>query len=136
MTVIVPPPSWSSPIVDERGFPTRWFAMFVQALYGAIVIDLRAATATANAAAPGTSLVVASGGLKQGGQIGGNAAVALYAAVTTVALLPAGGMAEGDWAYALDGRKVGEGAGAGTGVPALFSRGHWVAVDSGATVAA
>lgn len=32
---------------------------------------------------------------------------------------------EGQWAFALDGRKVGEGAGAGTGVPCYFSNGQW-----------
>ena len=32
---------------------------------------------------------------------------------------------EGQWAFALDGRKTGEGAGAGTGVPCYFSNGSW-----------
>jgi hypothetical protein len=41
----------------------------------------------------------------------------------TVAGLPAG--LEGQYAYATDGRKVGEGVGAGTGVPIYFSNTLW-----------
>ncbi len=40
-----------------------------------------------------------------------------------VAALPAG--TTGNTAYATNGRKVGEGAGAGTGVPVYFSAGQW-----------
>jgi hypothetical protein len=42
----------------------------------------------------------------------------------TVALLPAG--VEGAQAYVSNGRKVGEGLGAGTGVPVYFSGGIWL----------
>lgn len=41
----------------------------------------------------------------------------------TVAGLPTGVV--GSWAYASNGRKVGEGVGAGTGVMAYFSNGSW-----------
>lgn len=40
-----------------------------------------------------------------------------------VASLP--GALEGQIAYALDGRKVGEGAGVGTGVPIYYTHGFW-----------
>lgn len=40
----------------------------------------------------------------------------------------------GDVAYASDGRKNGEGAGAGTGVLAFFDGTNWIACDSGQTV--
>jgi len=40
-----------------------------------------------------------------------------------VASLPVG--IEGQLAYALDGRKIGEGSGAGTGVPVFYSNGFW-----------
>jgi len=55
--------------------------------------------------------------------------------VTCQANLPSSA-AEGDWAYALNGRKTGEAAGAGTGVPCWRSNGAWIAVDSGAAVTA
>lgn len=53
---------------------------------------------------------------------------------TTVAALPAG--AEGQHAYATNGRKVGEGAGSGTGVPVYFSSASWRVFSTDAPVAA
>jgi len=53
----------------------------------------------------------------------------------TVATLPTTGFA-GAILYASDGRKNGEGAGAGTGVLAFYDGTNWIAVDSGQTVAA
>jgi hypothetical protein len=79
--------------------------------------------------------VVAGAGLQGGGQVGPNVGVSLYAAVTAVAMLPTAANA-GDWAYATDGRKTGEGSGAGTGVPVWWSNTGWYAVDSGALVTA
>lgn len=52
----------------------------------------------------------------------------------TVALLPAVGVAK--LAYATNGRKNGEGAGAGTGVLVFSDATNWRACDTGATVAA
>lgn len=52
----------------------------------------------------------------------------------TVATLPAG--RAGLLAYASNGRKAGEGAGAGTGVPVFHDGTAWKAFDTGATVAA
>lgn len=49
----------------------------------------------------------------------------------TVSSLP-GSATEGSIAYATDGRKVGEGAGTGTGVPVYFSNSLWL-VYSGDT---
>jgi hypothetical protein len=51
-----------------------------------------------------------------------------------VATLPARSL-PGDVAYAGDGRKNGEGAGAGTGVLVFFDGNNWIACDSGQTVA-
>jgi len=53
-----------------------------------------------------------------GGALADDVGVALYQVVTQVALLPTTGNFDGNWAYAVDGRKVGEGAGAGVGSPA------------------
>ena len=50
----------------------------------------------------------------------------------TVALLPAG--VESYIAYATDGRKVGEGAGSGTGVPVYFSNSQWRVFSTDAQV--
>ncbi len=52
----------------------------------------------------------------------------------TVGTLPTG--AEGQIAYATDGRKVGEGAGVGTGVPVYFSNTKWRVYSTDAEVAA
>jgi hypothetical protein len=98
-----------------------------------------AASVAAAAAVPQTTQVVAGGGLQIGGGLSGNVAVALYRVKTTVAMLPASGNSEGDWAYALDGRKSAEGAGAGTGMPCFWSTaagvGGWYTA-SGVAIAA
>lgn len=52
----------------------------------------------------------------------------------TVATLPAG--VEGQIAYASNGRKVGQGAGSGTGVPVYFADGAWRVFSTDAAVAA
>lgn len=52
----------------------------------------------------------------------------------TVAGLPSG--AEGDVAFATNGRKVGEGAASGTGVPVYFSNGSWRVYSTDLAVAA
>lgn len=52
-----------------------------------------------------------------------------------VADLPPTGRA-GAMLFASDGRKNGEGAGAGTGVLTFYDGTNWIAVDSGQTVAA
>jgi hypothetical protein len=94
-----------------------------------------AAHALASAAVPQGTEVVAAGGLQNGGALGGNVGLALYRTKDAVANLPTSAVSEGDWAYALDGRKPGEGAGVGTGVPVIFSQGSWVSAYSGAAVA-
>jgi len=135
----VPQLNFRLPLVDAGGLATPRFqqwAVSIHARTGGSVDKVEAASATAAAAVPQTTQVVAGGGLQVGGALAGNVGLALYAAVTTVADLPATGMAEGDFAYALDGRKTGEGVGAGTGVPVWWSNGAWVAIDSGAAVAA
>ncbi len=134
----VPPPPFNVPVLDGTGFASAW-AFWIQAvndaIYGEGFDKIDAGYQTAVAAAPATAEVTAVGGLHGvGSQIGSNVGIALYRAVTGVAALPASGVAEGDWAYALDGRKAGEAAGAGTGVPVWRSQGAWIAVDSGAAV--
>ncbi|MDN7879328.1 hypothetical protein [Burkholderia aenigmatica] len=52
-----------------------------------------------------------------------------------VASLPAGAV-EGQTAWAKNGRKVGEGAGAGTGVPVYWSNGAWRVYSTDAAVSA
>lgn len=54
----------------------------------------------------------------------------------TVANLPTSSVPEGSIAYASNGRKAGEGAGAGTGVQVFRDATAWRACDTGATVAA
>jgi hypothetical protein len=52
-----------------------------------------------------------------------------------VANLPSKNPLPGQTAYATNGRKVGEGAGAGTGVPVYFSNGAWRVYSTDAPVA-
>ena len=136
---IVPPPDYSRPFVDGKGFLTQWASWWISNLYdrtGGTTDKVEAAHSLASNAAPQATQVVAAGGLQVGGDLSGNVGLALYRVKCAVADLPATGNTEGDWAYALNGRKTGEGSGAGTGVPVWWSNGAWVAADSGATVAA
>ncbi len=57
-------------------------------------------------------------------------------AVYTVAALPTTGIAAGQWAWASNGRKAGEGSGAGTGVPVFWNptTSSWYSYLSGAAV--
>jgi hypothetical protein len=129
-------PPFSVALTDAQGFVSRAWQPVIQALFartGGSFDKVEAAYATARSAAPATAEIVAGPGLQGGGQIGPNAPIAFYAAITSVADLPSLG-AEGDWAYALNGRKAGEAAGSGTGVPCWWSNGAWIAVDSGAAV--
>jgi hypothetical protein len=131
-------PPFGVPLTDSQGYVSRAWQPVLQALFqrtGGNFDKVEAAYAASQAAAPGTAEVVAGAGLQGGGQVGPNVGLSLYLARTDVASLPTSA-AEGDWAYALNGRKTGEAAGSGTGVPVWWSNGHWVAVDSGAAVAA
>jgi hypothetical protein len=135
----VPPPPFNTPFLDGRFVSNAW-QFFISAVYGALYGEgfdqVDAARTAAMAAAPKSTQIVAGGGLQVGGALDGNVGIALYRTRSAVAALPASDNAEGDWAYAFDGRKPGEGAGSGTGVPCFWSNGHWVAVTSGATVTA
>ncbi len=119
--------NYAQPIVDERGYPSKAF----QAWMAAVLATL---TAQAGPWVPASRNVVTSGGLKGGGSLSDDVAVVLYRVVTGVASLPTTGNAAGDLAYAIDGRKPGEGVGAGTGVPCFWSGSGWFAVTSGAVV--
>jgi hypothetical protein len=136
--VVLPPPPFSQPLL-EGGFLSRPWRNFIQALYFQVfaggVDKVDAAYKAAVAAAPAATQVLGAGRLSGGGALSGNVAVALYRVKAIVAALPAKAT-EGDWAYALNGRKPGEGAGAGTGVPCFWSGTHWIAVTSGVAVTA
>ena len=134
----VPPPPFNTPLLEGSFVSSAW-QFFIAALYNVIYGDgtdkVEAAHAAAQASVPQSTQIIAGGGLQVGGQLSGNVAIALYRVKAAVAALPSAGNAEGDWAYAINGRKPGEGAGAGTGVPCFWSNGAWVAATSGATVA-
>jgi hypothetical protein len=134
----VPAVDPSLPIVDAGGRLTKYGERVLRGLWGrtgGMTDKVDQAHAIASNAVPQGTIVAAAGGLQVGGELGGNVGVALYLAVTGVALLPAHAT-EGDWAYAVDGRKPGEGAGAGTGVPCFWSDTAWISACSGAAVAA
>ncbi len=135
----LPQLDFSRPIVDGRGYATRSFQGWVDgadARLGRRFDKVEDAHATAYSAAPQSTQVVAGGGLAGGGALGGNVGLALYVAIAPLASLPTTGRAEGDVAYALDGRKSGEGAGAGTGLPCYWSTvggtGGWYAFTGAA----
>ena len=134
----IPAPPFKAPLTDASGRPSRVWQTFIQALYersGGYSDKIDAAHAAALAAASGAARVFGIGGLHAGGALTGDVALSLYRAVAPVTSLPTAGNADGDWAYAVDGRKAGEAAGAGSGVPVWWSGGRWFAVDSGAAVA-
>jgi len=134
----VPRPPFATPLLTGGVVSLKWQTWFLAVWnrLGGQTDKVEAAYSAASAAAPATTEVVAGAGLQQGGQLAGNVAVELYVAMTDVASLPTTGVNVGDWAYALDGCKVGEASGLGTGVPVWWSRTAWYAVDSGAVVSA
>jgi len=134
----VPAPPFAVSFLVGRQIAPAWqsWLLAVWNRLGGQTDKVEAAYRAASAAAPATTEVVAGAGLQQGGQLAGNVALELYVAMTNVASLPTTGVNVGDWAYALDGCKVGETAGSGTGVPVWWSRTAWYAVDSGAVVSA
>jgi hypothetical protein len=134
----VSPPPLNRPFLDGAFVSTPWQIWFsaLRDRTGGAADKVDAAHAAALAAVPQTTQVVAGGGLQVGGALHQNVPVTLYVASTTVAMLPASGLAQGDWAYAQNGRKPGEAAGAGTGVPCFWSGTSWIAVTSGQAVIA
>jgi hypothetical protein len=131
----LPTPPFSQQVLDGGFFSRAWqtWLQSVQTRLGGTFDKVEAAYKVANAAAPASAEVVAGAGLQGGGQVGPNVGLGLYLAITSVANLPTSA-AEGDWAYAIDGRKAGEAAGSGTGVPVWRSNSGWYAIDSGAAV--
>lgn len=125
-------------IVDSAGRPSRRFFQWLigaRTRLGGDDDKVDAAYQTASAAVPQTTEVQAVAGLTGGGPLSQNLGVTMYGVVTSVATLPASA-AEGDNAYAVDGRKPGEGSGAGTGCPVVWSNGAWNSYFSGAAVTA
>jgi len=131
------PPPFSQPVLDGGFLSRAWqnWVSAVQTALGGRSDKVAAAYDAAMSAAPATAEVVAGAGLQGGGQVGPNVGISLYAAVTAVATLPATANA-GDWAYATNGRKPGEGSGAGTGAPVVWSNGAWVSAFNGTTITA
>jgi hypothetical protein len=139
VATILPPPPFNMPFLDgaEVGNAWQfWLSAVQSAIYGEGFDKVDAGYSTALAAAPAATQIVAVGGLQVGGDLTSNVALAIYIAMATVADLPTTNMSVGDWAYALNGRKPGEAAGAGTGVPCFWSNSSWIAVTSGAAVTA
>lgn len=133
-TYLTPPP-FNLPFLDGQYVSDAWKAWLSQ-LYsrvGGETDKIDAAHTLAANAVPQSTQVVAGGGLHLGGALGGNVGLIFYRASTTVANLPTSANT-GDWAYALDGRKPGEGVAAGTGVPCFWSNSTWIAATSGAAV--
>lgn len=127
-----PPPNAGQAMVDAAGRPTAAFQVWLGRLRDAVDDAARLAAA----AVPSDRNVVAVGGLRAGGPLSDEVGIALYHTLTAVSLLPTVGIKTGDWAFALDGRKPGEAAGAGTGVPVFWSAGAWIAAPGGAPVTA
>ena len=123
--------NFSQPVVDGDGFASKPLRDWMLAVASAVN-----AGATATATVPASRNVVTVGGLHGGGALSADIGLRLYKAVTTVALLPMSGNANGDMAYALNGRKPGEAAAAGTGTVVFWSRTAWIAVTSGVAVTA
>ena len=123
--------NFSQPVVDADGFASKPLRDWMAAVAGAVN-----AAATTAATVPSTRNVVTVGGLHGGGALSADIGLRLYKVSTIVASLPTSGNANGDLAYALNGRKPGEAAAAGTGVVVFWSRSAWIAVTSGVAVTA
>ena len=129
---------YDEPLVNANGTPTKRFFDWLCGARGRLGGDedkVDAAHTLAAAAVPQTTEVQAVAGLSGGGALSSNLGVTLYTVVTSVATLPASAN-EGDNAYAVDGRKPGEGSGAGTGCPVVWSNSAWNSFFSGAAVTA
>ena len=137
---VVPPVPAKTTFLDAGGNISRGWLTWLQAVYnrlGGAVDKVDAAYVLATNALPSTTQVTAAGGLRAIGVLGaGSVGIVMYRKSTTVSLLPTSGNATGDWSYATNGRKPGEAAAAGTGVPVFWSAGNWYAVTSGAIVTA
>lgn len=134
----VPDLDYAAQIIEPAtGRLTAYGDAFLRKLFartGGTSDKVDAAHSLASNAVPQGTEVVAAGGLQNGGALGGNVGVALYRTKDATANLPVTAICEGDWAYALDGRKPGETSGSGTGVPAIYSHGTWISAYSGAAV--
>lgn len=123
--------SAAQPITGPSGRASVYLLGWLSELVSAV----NASTTPVNDPAHSGCAVIAAGGLQGGGGLDADVGIALYRTVSSVAQLPSAGNRPGDWAYALDGRKPGEIAGAGTGVPVFWSHTTWFSV-CGAPVAA
>ncbi len=116
--------SAAQPITAPSGRPTAYLLGWISDL----VSTVNGMAGRLDGAACAARTVAASGGLQGGGTLASDVGLALYRAVAPVAQLPSSGNAPGDWAFAVDGRKPGEPAGAGTGTPVFWSHSAWFAV--------
>jgi hypothetical protein len=136
--VAVPKPNWSLALVDGRGLATPWFRKWAETMRGRVggaSDKVESAHALASNAVPQGTPVVATAGLQGGGNLGGAVGLALYRWTGALATIPTAGVNPGDHAFATDARKPGEGAGAGTGAPIIWTAGAWYSMFSGAVAA-
>ena len=136
---LVPIPPYASPLLVNGQLNRLWrnfFTGLYEAVGGRGGDKVAAAYDLAVGAAPQSTQIIAGAGLYGADDLVGNASIALYKYKTSVANLGATNNIEGEWAYATNGRKPGEGAGSGTGVPCFWSNGNWIAVTSGVAVTA
>lgn len=129
MSVIAPV---QVPIFPGQSLPEPWLRFFQQV---AAAANAALAAASAEEAVLKDRRVNAGAGLSGGGNLGADIAVRLYVAMDIVASLPAIAT-PGAWAYATNGRKSGEGAGVGTGLPVCWDGSNWIAPWSSAAVTA
>lgn len=140
MTAIkVPTPQFGSPIEDGSGAVTKGWRAWFQTMFnrtGGSEDKVDAAFVIASAAAAQTIQVGAGAGLNGGGDLTQNRSIRLFIAVTPVAGLPAAPVQPMAQAFATNGRKPGEGGGAGTGCPVIWTNNNWYSLFSGAVVTA
>jgi hypothetical protein len=128
-TVVVTSPDVNAAVLS----PTLSDAIAAVQFYAAQV----AAAQTVILAAQGTCINAENVALAASSSATASAAAAAASGAaggisTTVALLPAG--TEGLSAFATNGRKIGEGVGAGTGVKVYWSAGLWRSISTDAQV--
>src|SRR5437016_12343432 len=122
-TVVVTAPDANSGVL----YPTLSDTIFAAQIYAQQTAAAQAVVLAAEAAVNNSENVAINAAASASASAAAAAAAAGGGISATVALLPAG--TEGLQAFATNGRKIGQGPGAGDGVRVYFSAGFWRCVS-------
>lgn len=136
MADLVLPPA-RTPLTEGDGYATKGWRRFLDVVakrIGTGGIDFVAqALGLAQNAVPQSTEIVTAFGIRGGGALSENLIIQLGLGDFRVAELPTASVHA--WAFAIDGRKTGEGAGSGTGVWAWSDGNAWYSIMGGVVAA-